>query len=144
VSESTLTPVPTISGRILLGAAVAAMAVPLLFACFTGRIREDRPGTFRSSRPVAEGQGPVNQTGHPVRYHPGYPAGKKNFSAPHPATCASCQYAGLKPAERRRLRKHEPAIGLIRLAKPAAGPDDPPVASRPGETDSCQSHDSHG
>jgi hypothetical protein len=65
---------------------------------------------------------------YPLRDYRGYPPGAVLFSVAHPLAYRPYQYEAHTPRERALLRGHAPAIQLIRLADPAAVPDDPPAA----------------
>lgn len=68
------------------------------------------------------------QSLYPVRGFVGLPEGVVVFALPHPFAYPPFQYEGHGPAERRRLREHEPAIRLVRLAHPDQVPNHPPAA----------------
>lgn len=75
------------------------------------------------------------QSLYPVRGYVGLPEGAVLFALPHPFTYLPFQYEGHGPAERRRLREHEPAIRLVRLAHPDQVPNHPPAAQLFAPTD---------
>jgi len=81
---------------------------------------------------------------YPLRDYRGYPPGTVLFSVAHPLAYRPYQYEAHTPRERALLREHEPDIRLIRLADPAAVPDNPPAALNFTASDRADGYDHPG
>lgn len=91
-------------------------------SAFTGTLdKADKPAVTRPDLAIVN-----TYLLFPVHDYAGDPAGEVLLATPHPLALKFYQYDGHVPHDREVLRAHPPVMKLIRLAEPAAVPDNPP------------------